>query len=205
MNINTFIFDLGGVIIGLDEQATIDSFSEATGIPSIEIQQRIERADIFQRYEKGLISDKAFRTGVNKTFNSSLSEEQIDHCWNAMLLSITTQRLDLLSALREKYKVIILSNTNSIHIEAFNKILENVSGKDSLSFFADHVYFSHHLNMRKPDIEIYQKILHLSKTKATEALFMDDKTENLEGASKVGIHTKLISHPDQIFELKQYV
>lgn len=205
MNINTFIFDLGGVIIGLDEQATIDSFSEATGIPPIEIQQRIEGADIFQRYEKGLINDEAFRTGINKTFDSSLSEEQIDHCWNAMLLSITTPRLKLLSALRAKYKVIILSNTNSIHIEAFNKILENVSGKDSLSFFADHVFFSHQLNMRKPDIEIYQEILHLSKTKASEALFMDDKTENLEGASKVGIHTKLIGHPDQVLELRQYV
>ncbi|MEQ6120946.1 HAD family phosphatase [Reichenbachiella sp. MALMAid0571] len=205
MNINTFIFDLGGVIIGLDEQATINSFSEITATSPIEIQKRVDNSDIFQHYEKGLISNKAFRKGINKTFDCNLSNQQVDYCWNAMLLSITTQRLELLSALREKYKVIILSNTNKIHIEAFNKILEKVSGKDSLSFFADYVFFSHELNMRKPDIEIYREILTKSKTKASEALFMDDKLENLEGAKKVGIHTKLISSPDQVLELKQYV
>ncbi|RUA34844.1 MAG: HAD family phosphatase, partial [Bacteroidetes bacterium] len=51
------------------------------------------------------------------------------------------------------------------------------------------VYFSHDLNQRKPDQEIYQNVLSLSQTGATEALFMDDGQANLDSAYKLGIHT----------------
>lgn len=205
LNINTFIFDLGGVIIDLDEQATIQSFSKLSKIPEQDILDIVSNSHLFQDYEKGLVSDDVFRKGVNKAFGTTLSDAQIDTCWNAMLKSITIDRLNLLLSLKEKYKVIVLSNTNSIHIKAFNKILEKVSGKDSLTFFAHHVFFSHKLNMRKPDEEIYREILRLSASNPTESLFMDDKLENLRGAHKTGIQTMQINSPDEIFELKRYV
>lgn len=205
LNITTFIFDLGGVIIDLDEPATIRAFSQVSGIPEQKILETLSSSKLFIDYEKGLISDTCFRVGVNQTFNSSLTDEQIDKCWNAMLKTITKDRLDLLLALKEKYKVIVLSNTNSIHIKAFNKILEKVSGKDSLTYFAHHVFLSHELHMRKPDEEIYREILRLSGSNATESLFMDDKLENLKGAEKTGVQTMHISSPDEIFELNQYV
>jgi glucose-1-phosphatase len=61
------------------------------------------------------------------------------------------------------------------------------------------------LNMRKPDLEIYQEVLRLSKTNASEALFMDDKLENLNGALSVGINTFHITEPNKIFDLQKYV
>lgn len=205
MNINTFIFDLGGVIIDLDEANCYDSFSRLTGFEPNVIRNSVYNSNVFQQYEKGLIDDGEFRAEVNSLFNVELNENEIDLAWNVMLKEIPLGRLELLLALKEKYKVIILSNTNAIHINKFNEILKDVSGKKSLEAFANHVFFSYQLNMRKPDLEIYQEVLRLSKTNASEALFMDDKLENLNGALSVGINTFHITEPNKIFDLQKYV
>ena len=205
MNINTFIFDLGGVIIDLDESSTIASFSKFTNISIDEINGLVYSSPIFQQYEKGLINDEEFRWQVRGLFKVDLKDEQIDESWNAMLGEIPKERIDLLGQLRKNHKVIILSNTNAIHIRKFNQILFLSTGKSSLNECADYVFFSHELNMRKPDSEIYEEILKLSATKPQEALFLDDKLENLDSAGQLGIRTMQISNPSQIFELRKYV
>jgi HAD superfamily hydrolase (TIGR01509 family) len=203
--INTFIFDLGGVIIDLEERDSYDSLSKIVGLSLSEIQSMVSQSVIFNQHQKGLISNDVFRKGINDLFQCNLSDHQIDIAWNAMLKKIPIERLDLLLALRKNYKVLVLSNTNSIHIRRFNEILMSVSGKKSLDYFADYVFFSHELNMRKPDMEIYEEVLKRSNSEASESIFMDDKLENLKSAASIGISTFHVSEPDKIFELKKYV
>lgn len=205
MKLNNFIFDLGGVIIDLDESATLKSFAKIADKTEDEIKEFYQSTDAFIKYEKGLISDSQFRISLKKFLGIHLTDLEIDEAWNAMLGKIPLERLKLLQSLRSNNKVFILSNTNAIHIKAFNKILNEVSGKKNLNDFADKVFFSHDLQMRKPDIEIYQEVLKLTESKFSESIFMDDKIENLLGAKSVGIHTKHITKPNQIFELEKYV
>lgn len=205
MNINTFIFDLGGVIIDLNEKASIEALLQQSDISQQEAMQAYQSSDIFKLHEKGLITNDEFRDGLRNTFRIKSNDQTIDQAWNAMLGVIPIKRLELLNQLREKHKVLILSNTNDIHEPCFIQTLKNISGKDSLNHFADEVYYSHVLNMRKPDPEIFSKVLELSGTQAEHALFLDDKKENLLGAESVGINTMHITHPDQIFALEKYV
>ena len=194
--INTFIFDLGGVIINLEEKDSYNSLSNLIGLSFSEIQSKVAKSDIFVQHEKGLISNEAFRKGVNNLFQCNLSDDQFDIAWNSMLKNIPIERLELLLALRQNHKVLILSNTNAIHIKRFNELLELVSGEKSLESFADYVFFSHELNMKKPDLEIYEEVLKRSYSKASESIFMDDKLENLESAASIGIATLHITEPD---------
>jgi FMN phosphatase YigB (HAD superfamily) len=203
--INTFIFDLGGVIIDLEERDSYDNLSKIVGLSLSEIQSVVSQSIIFCQHEKGLISNDVFRKGINDLFQCNLSDDQIDIAWNAMLKNIPIERLELLLALRKNYKVLILSNTNSIHIRKFNEILMSVSGKNSLDYFADYVFFSHELNMRKPDMEIYEEVLKRSNSQASESIFLDDKLENLESAASLGISTFHVTAPGKIFELNKYV
>ena len=203
--INTFIFDLGGVIIDLDEKDSYNNLSKIVGLPLSEMQSVVSHSVIFGQHEKGLISNDVFRKEINDLFQCNLSDNQIDIAWNAMLKNIPIERLELLLALRKNYKVLILSNTNSIHIKRFNEILMSVSGKNSLDYFADYVFFSHELHMSKPDVEIYEEVLKRSNSQASESIFMDDKLENLESAASLGISTFHVTAPDKIFELNKYV
>lgn len=205
VNIKTIIFDLGGVIIDLEYKATPKAFSELTEWTFEDIFKLYFEPGLLQDYEKGLISSQEFRAGINELFGTQLSDAQIDKAWCAMLGPIPKARLDFMNELQKNYKVLVLSNTNAIHVEAFNQTLKAVSGKDSLHAFADEVYFSHQLNMRKPDLEIYEEVLKRSNLKAEECLFLDDTQPNLDSAAQVGIRTMHITHPDQIFNLAAHV
>lgn len=205
VNIKTIIFDLGGVIIDLDFKKTPQAFSDQTSWTAQDIYHLILQPGLFQDYEKGLLSDQHFRSGVNQLFETDLSNEQIDLAWCAMLGDIPKPRLDLMNLLREKYQVLVLSNTNAIHVDAFNQTIKEVSGKDSLTSYADEVYFSHELHMRKPDTEIYEEVLKRSGAIAEQCLFLDDTQKNLDQAALIGIQTLHITTPNDIFNVTQHV
>lgn len=187
--IKTIIFDLGGVIINLYVEKTISAFAQLSGLSEKEVEEAYLSADVFKEYEKGLISNDDFRQRVKENFNLEATDEYIDQAWNAMLGEIPVDRIESIKELMQHYKCIVLSNTNAIHERAFHKILAGSFPYQHLKDLFHEVYFSHDLNQRKPDQEIYQNVLNLSQTEAIEALFMDDGQANLDSASKLGIHT----------------
>ncbi len=205
MNINTIIFDLGAVIIDLDELATPKAFAALSYKSEEEVIALYLQSPIFKKYEMGLVSSQEFRVAINQLLDTKLSDDEIDHAWNAMLGELPVERLHFINSLRAHYKVLILSNTNDIHEAAFNKKIKEVSGEDSLLPFADHVYLSQQMGKRKPNQNIYQQVLNEQNLIPQRTIFLDDKLENLEGAASVGIQTMHIQNPNEIFNLKEWV
>lgn len=187
--IRNIIFDLGGVIIDID---TGLSFRELSSFYSGEQSGEAllsENVELFLNYEKGLISSADFRTGIRRlTENPELSDQQIDDAWNRMLLHIPEERLGVLEKIRPQYQLFVLSNTNAIHVPAFNQIVEKVSGKSDIGHFFDKVYFSHEMQKRKPEPEIYQQVMDENQLPPEETLFIDDRRENIEAAASLGMH-----------------
>ena len=60
---------------------------------------------------------------------------------------------------------------------------------DAFFNFINGSIYSFEVGLRKPDPDIYHKALSISKTVATEALFIDDLIENIEMAKKLGWNT----------------
>jgi len=187
--IKTIIFDLGGVIINLHTEKTIAAFSKLSGLSEKEVEEAYLSADVFQQYEKGILSDDEFRQRLRDNFNLKASDAEINSAWNAMLGEIPADRIQSIKDLLRNYKCIVLSNTNAIHERAFHKILSASFPYQHLNNLFHEVYFSHELNQRKPDTIIYQNVLRMAETEANESLFMDDGLANLDSASQLGIHT----------------
>jgi putative hydrolase of the HAD superfamily len=194
------IFDLGGVIIDLDESETVKRFAQL-GNKSLDQVRDLVNSEAFKKFEKGLISETEFRDAVRSNLAPNASDDQIDECWNAMLKDIPGARIELLERLKEKYRLFLLSNTNSIHLKSFNRIVKEVTGHDSLQRYFTRVYYSHQVRMRKPDREIYELVLRENNLVAAETLFLDDNPANLEGAARVGIQTVHVTHPNLIFDI----
>ncbi|RYZ55889.1 MAG: HAD family phosphatase, partial [Sphingobacteriales bacterium] len=134
-----------------------------------------------------------------------LSEEQVCTAWNAMLIDFPMRRLQLLQQLRIHYDLVLLSNTNEVHEEAFNKILmQNFNAQ--LGTFFDRVYYSHRAGMRKPNSDIFQRVLDENGFSAAHTLFIDDSRQHVEAAAKLGIQTiwleKGMTIEDDIFKGK---
>ncbi|MCA6378984.1 MAG: HAD family phosphatase [Cytophagales bacterium] len=195
------IFDLGGVILGLDVNQTYRQFAKLSGKTVDHLKAKAANVTFFEDFERGRISDTAFRDQLRLFLEIDLSDEQIDNGWNAMLLDLSVARLDLLKKIGLKFRIFLLSNTNNIHLQAFNGIVRTAIGDQLFGNYFEKDYYSHFLGMRKPDREIFQYVLHQNGLKAEETLFLDDSVLNLQGAATLGIQTLHIQHPDQLFSL----
>ena len=202
-NIKTIIFDLGGVIIDLDVDRTIRGFSALSGFSPEKVKEIYTSHPVFHEFEKGMVTESGFREVVRSLFHSEgVSDDNIDEIWNGMLLSIPRQRLELMRRLKENYKVMILSNTNSIHVQQmYSNILPDVAGVSSFDPFVHKTYYSHDIRMRKPDAEIYQYVLDDFNLKAGETVFLDDNIDNVRGAEQLGIQVKHITDTRILFDL----
>ncbi|MCY2687749.1 HAD family hydrolase [Salinimicrobium sp. TH3] len=180
--IKTIIFDFGDVFLNLDKPAT------ARELKKLEISHFSEEMlHKNQLYEKGLITSEEFISGYCESF-PKLTSGNFKDSWNAILVDFPEHRLKFLKKLKEEksYKLILLSNTNHIHIDWVKK---NVSFFEEFKNSFDAFYLSQEINLRKPDPEIFEYVLEKHDLKPGETLFIDDTPENTEAASKLGIHT----------------
>ncbi len=194
LNIKNIVFDLGGVILNIDYHLTIDAFKRL-GFENFDtIFTQAKQTGIFDKLDKGQITPKEFRDGVRELAGKPFTDEQIDNAWNAMLLDFPIDRLKLLEQVHGQYRTFLLSNTNQIHIDVYNQILQNTFGVKDLSHFFEKEYYSHRIHMRKPDAEIFKFILNQNGLTAEDTLFIDDTEQHIVGARKMGInayHLKL--------------
>lgn len=199
--IKNIIFDLGGVIINLSVEKTYQSFATLSGLMLQEVKELVNQSAFFHEYEKGLISDMEFRNHLRGLLQMNVDDTQLDNAWNAMLLDIPIERIRLLERLKGQFNLYLLSNTNNIHLQSFNKQVFQLTGFPSLDQYFHNAYYSHLIRMKKPDVEVYEYVLQNNNLHPQETIFLDDNPENLAGAKKAGIKTFHVQQPDQIFSL----
>jgi glucose-1-phosphatase len=188
-HIKAIIFDFGGVIFNIDFNKTCLAFNDL-GIKGFADMYSLKDADpLFQDLEKGKFSGEEFYSEFRKCTGSALEINQIDTALNALLLSYRKEALQTLTAIRPKYKLYLLSNTNSIHLQAFTKMYKEQVGEGALEDFFDKVYYSHETGYRKPAKEAYEIVLKENDLSPAETLFIDDSLKNIEGAQAVGLQT----------------
>ena len=188
-NSKAIIFDLGGVILNIDYNKTSEAFKKA-GVKNIDDMYSQKTADkLFQNLEEGKISEAEFYNSIRAVSGMALKDEEITKAWDAMLLDFRKETLDYIKTLRPKYKVYLLSNTNSIHLRQFYKIYEQLNREHSFEDLFDAVYFSHLIGLRKPDAAAYQYVLENNNLEAEECVFIDDSYQNIEGARTAGLQT----------------
>lgn len=179
--IDTIIFDFGDIFINLDKQATIDGL-QRLGLTSW--NEDLDQLNI--SFEKGQISKENFLLGIQKHIPNA-SIEEILAAWNAVLLDFPLHRLEFLQLLSHKYRLFLLSNTDSIHINHFEQ-------REGASFYGafyqcfEKVYFSYEMGMRKPDAEIYTTLIRQHELLPKHTLFVDDKKDNTDAAKALGLN-----------------
>lgn len=178
--IKAIIFDYGGVITNdLDElliHDIADKFQLAYG-DALDIVNGLVKP-----YQRGTISDeefwKQFSTKAGKKLPSGFESLWTDK----YAVEVTDQRvIDLAKKLKNAgYMVPLLSNTIPPHAR-FNR-------KHGFFGLFDPVVLSIDTGARKPEGKIYRKMLEKLSLFPNECVFIDDKKEYADAASKIGIH-----------------
>jgi len=189
-NYTSIIFDLGGVVLNLDYNRTVNAFKELGKENFDRLYTQSNQDKIFDQFETGAISAYEFRAYMKSFLDDSITEHAIDVAWNSMLLDLPKKRIDLLLKLKERYKIFLFSNTNEIHLDAFQKIIATTYGNPQLLETIFHqTYYSHLVGERKPTAAAFYKVLDEQQLIPQETLFIDDSIQHIEGAQKLGIQT----------------
>ncbi len=178
--ITTIFFDIGGVLLNIHPDRTIQYLCDVTKLSKQEIIDTFPE-EAHHRYERGEISDTEFYKAVKRELptSSNLKEKQFWKAWS-LLVGEETEVVKIMNALTIKYSVWLLSNTNPYHIlekERF-KLFDKITGG----------IYSFEVGSRKPEADIFLKALEIASVTAEKSLFIDDLLENVKMAQALNMN-----------------
>lgn len=200
--VRNIIFDFGGVFIEIDYRKTAQAFIDlgVTDFDNLYSQQKA--SPLFEELETGKTREEHFYSSIRTITGFTFSDDEIRSAWNAMIGNYMHDTLELLATLKEKYRLILFSNTNEIHYNAFTELYKKqVEGRPFDSYFHS-VYYSHLAGFRKPYKEAFEQLLQKENLIAAETLFIDDTEVNCIGAKEAGLQVIHLKPPMKITDLK---
>jgi len=205
--IKNIIFDYGNVIFEIDFKRTQNALLQL-GITNVEaFFAHKGHHSLFDNFETAAISAAEFRAGIRDAANNqNLSDQEIDAAWNSLLIGVSANNHDVLLEVKQKYRTFLLSNNNEIH---YNWIIDYIGKEFNINHYNDYfekAYFSQQMRLRKPNTNIFEKVLAENNLNPTETLFIDDSPQHIAGAQKAGLNTLLMDvHPAKLADfLKQH-
>ena len=202
--IKNIIFDLGGVLLEIDAQKTIDAFASLGWSRESPEDNSHNRYEIFENLETGSDSIGQFRSNLRKKVSGRRSDGNIDSAWNAMLIGFFPGITGYLQELKSRYNLFLLSNTNSLHQERFREIFLNQHGYPIENLFSM-TFYSHEIGFRKPNPMAYLKVLVDASLIPENTLFVDDLKINTDAAEKLGMNVLNIKAGNLLHELSDYL
>lgn len=193
--VRNLMFDLGGVIIDLDRQRCVDALVALGDSHADELLGLSMQKGEFMKLEEGKISAADFYNEMRRRIGRPVSDNEITDAINELLISIPVERLRLLRELKQHFKVMLLSNTNSIMFDT--KIADCFAQEGlSVSHYFNDIFLSYRLKACKPHAEIFEKVIAQAQIIPEETLFFDDSQQNLDTAAALGFKTYLVT-PDR--------
>jgi HAD superfamily hydrolase (TIGR01509 family) len=181
----TLILDFGNVLLDLNIEDNIRQMETLLG-RSYDVYNH-EMPEIFQLFEKGLCTEQEFYETLKElSFTQNFTFTALERAWNSLLGDVPDYKMMLLEQLKQKYRLVLLSNTNEIHLKGVRQSM----GSEKMDYFEslfDKIYYSCRMGMRKPDAAIFQFILKDLKVQPNDLLFIDDGKMHIHGALQEGI------------------
>ena len=179
------LFDLGGVILDINVQATLKGFYEL-GFPAELMEYpHSMKTDIFFKYQTGKLDTRQFRNEIRRVAGVDMTDRAFDEAWNAMLVRIPKERTALLKELSKHYSLYMLSNTSELHVAVFEKMYLDAAG-ESMHHVFKKIYYSHEIGWHKPDYQAWEHVIKDAGIKPQETLFLDDDIHNIKASQELG-------------------
>jgi len=194
--LKNLIFDFGNVLFDLDLAAIPREMRRLFGEHAESVRSQLKADQVLRRYETGHISTAELLDAFGRAAPVPVDPAEVVTAWNAILLQMPAERLQLLEQLRSRYRLFMLSNINDLHATWIDHYLHHQLGLvnphperqgGALLRYFDQVYYSHQIGRRKPDTSTYEWVLADAGLRPEESAFIDDLPENIAGAEAVGI------------------
>ncbi|OHA70706.1 MAG: hypothetical protein A3H01_00310 [Candidatus Wildermuthbacteria bacterium RIFCSPLOWO2_12_FULL_40_9] len=195
--IKAVIFDLGKVLVGGNWKSVHAQIARKIGVPinmAVSIIQPIR-----DQWSIGNITEKEFWEKLESKTKKRLPKEFKKNIWFNDYIAKrkdVKESWQIASELKKRgYRLAILSNTTSPHVKA-NRKIGRFKRLRHLGFKV--IVLSCEVGYRKPEPKIYKITLKRLKLSAKECVFIDDRTENIRTAKKLGIKSILFENSEKL-------
>ncbi|MGM0508899.1 MAG: HAD family hydrolase [Fusobacteriota bacterium] len=191
-NIKAFIFDFGGVIIDNPSQGIIKFCLDKLNIKKDDFSKLTIKKSL-DDFQRGLILENEFWEQIYLSMD--LNPKKNINIWGEALKSTFSEKKEIIEVIKKlkkkNFKIGLITNTE--------KPNQMIIQEQNYPFFDVEVY-SCSEGIIKPNSEIYKLALKRLDIKPREAVFIDDKKENILGAKKVGINVILFDNSTNVIK-----
>ena len=192
MTLRAIFFDLGGVIVRTEYQASRERLAERLNMTYEDISKIVFEAETSRKASLGEISVKEHWLAVTRKLRLPVAEAESIRTEFFAGDVIDRDLLDFIRSLRPRYQTGVISN-------AWGDLRDYVV-KHQFDDAFDTLIISAEIGMMKPQPEVYQLALKQAQVKANEAAFIDDTPRNVEAANALGMHGIVFRDPAQVKE-----
>lgn len=192
MRLKAVIFDFGGVLCFHPAEEQTAELARLCGLPLDELLRAFWRHRI--PYDAGQCDARAFWRAVGHSTGRAFRDDQVRDFirYDVNFWSRLDERMmGWAGTLRRAgWKTALLSNLPP-------ELGAELRARPGFLDQFDHYTFSYEVKSVKPEAEIYRHALRGLGVGPAEALFLDDRIENVEGAAALGIHAVLFESAEQ--------
>lgn len=182
MKYKLVILDLGNVLINFNHWVAANKFLSFSPRKLNDIYNLLFDSPLLHTFEAGKIGAEDFFLAVKKDLSLDIDYNKFLPIWNEIfyLTSDNVEVHRIVNVLKERFKVIVLSNINQLHFQYL---------KDTFRIFDPFhkIILSYEVGLRKPEAGAYQYTLDLFKVSSAQAFYIDDRIDLIEAAARLSI------------------
>lgn len=197
------VFDFGGVLLDIDYNKTSVALQNLLGIAFDPNTLSPNSLKFLHDFEIGRISTETFLWNLQHLSAREMPQGiDLIKAWNAMLIGWDKEKFQFLLELKSIYNLYLLSNTNELHLSwAYQDLKTNHDIDDFDTRFFIKTYYSHLIEKRKPNADIFEFVQNDSQLIPSETIFIDDLKENVEAAKSLGWKTYHHNPKENLIEI----
>lgn len=178
-NYTTIVFDLGNVLIPFHHNLWVENFNKIEiGIGDKFYKKFLDNYNVHRDYESGKISDEEFISICLGWLDLKVTKGVFLKIFSE-IFTFNHDVINLLPILKNKYKLVLLSNTSNIH---------KVYGWGEYPFikYFDKLILSHEVESVKPQEKIFRSAEKFTNEESASHIFIDDILDYTNAAKSFG-------------------
>lgn len=194
---SVIVFDLGNVLIPFDYTKPLNRFNKIKpGLGDKFAQHYRDHYNVHREFEKGILSEDEYLAVMIEWLDNKVTADEFRRIISD-IFTLNYDVIQLIPELKQKYTVVLLSNTNSIHKRY------GYGDYDFLNWF-DKLFLSYEVGAVKPEEKIYRAVEQFTQKPSQEHFFIDDIQEYIDGAKRCGWDgIQFVDYEKLIVELKE--
>lgn len=175
------IFDMDDVLLHYDVEARQRAIGELAGLAPSKVAELIWDGGIEDAADAGQLSADAYLAEIAKALGVPFGREEWRHT-RALAMTLTPPSIALAQAVARRTPIALLTNNGHLMQEHFDLLVPEIR-----AVFGPHMHVAAEFGTKKPDPHIYRSLAARYGALPAEAVMIDDKQPNIDGALEAGL------------------